>query len=480
MRKFLLLFIATICSTSIWAAEWKQCKNCGKHFQGDSAIGYDYCRKNSCQSVRQKEESAQARNDLQAELSYLNNLKNKWSIIESVGKYCTKAQKQKISVNDQLKAISAIYKKLNYSVYLWQQVICYASMDVVKACWPSADNEDVLKKSTQAENSLRPFLIGPAFLDYVHVPKNDFEAFSVLPLQGKAYGPDLNKQSNKYIGCAFALGKHQKTGETRYVEKLNANSFQYLAWAAEAGRTDVLEYFLKQMGGVDITALCILTGCFTAEVNSYDSKRNNLEKEIKNLETKKNNAPDKYQEKEFAKKIAAAKKQIAEIPSMPVGKYEAVKKLIVKYTDDKVFNEFILLVSNSRGVQKKVLFDFMKAKPRGKKCIEYYEKTGSFIWKPGLPNKKQIGVLSGTKEDTWVAAPGFVMQKNGTAKWQAGLKHPKYENIVSTEQMFYWLPLKEYYWCDKNPNSLKASKAADIVGNAVLKNLENNSNRRRY
>ena len=48
-----LTVLALVCH-----AGWQQCRNCGKEFKGDSIIGYDYCRKNACQKVRNEEGKA--------------------------------------------------------------------------------------------------------------------------------------------------------------------------------------------------------------------------------------------------------------------------------------------------------------------------------------------------------------------------------------------------------------------------------------
>ena len=124
---------------------------------------------------------------------------------------------------------------------------------------------------------------------------------------------------------------------------------------------------------------------------------------------------------------------------------------------------------------KNIALDVMKHNASGKKAVDFYESLNSFVWKSGIPNVKKVGVLSGTQENTWVAAPGFVMQADGSAKWQAGLKHPKYKNIVSAEKIFNWLPVKNYFWKNSDPKSLETADASAIVGDAVIGVLNKNN-----
>ena len=472
MKKYLLLFIMLMCCFSIFASEWNQCKNCGERFKGGFSIGYDYCRRNSCQKVRKKEESQKASATISADLKYLQGMTDKRKLIKLLGEYLAKAQKTKTPVKTQIATISAVYKKLVYSPYTWEQVIRYASMDVIKACWPSADNESVHKKSSAIEANPRAFVLNMmySFDSVPEIGEPSLFIVSKLELQQPEgrYSSHLHKQSNKKIGCAFALGRHQKTGKIRYVETLNANSLQYLVWAADAGRTDVLEWFFKQMGGTDNTVLCLFNSFFANTLKNYDLLKKHWKEEIAKLEKQKSNAADKYQEKEFSKKIAGIKAQIAEIPTKPIDKYDDVKKTISKYTDDKVFNEFTALVDKFLVENKKIkgfnqykitVVDFIKSDSKRKQAGEIFATLGVFTWKANLPNLKKVGVVAGKKFNTWVAAPGFVMQKDGSAKWQAGLKHPKYPGVVSTEQIFCWMPDAKHLW--KNSESKDLSAIAD-------------------
>ena len=483
MKKYVLLLCATMCSASVFAAELTQCKNCGRHFEGDSQIGYDYCRKNSCQKVRHNEKGKKFRSELNSEMQYYKGLNDTAKFFNTIGEAFITAQKEKKSVKEQVNFIEALRKQKRFTyAYLWRQVIAYASIDVIKACWPMADTDDLLRKSSAAEANTRPPLIGMMYSDQLSpVEKSVLRAATSLPIFAEE---TVNRlvcyQSNKSIGCAFALGKHQKTGETRYVEKLNCNSFQYLIWAAQTGRIDVLEWFFKQMDGVDVDTLCVFNSAFGKFMVNFNEKRLELESNVKKLQAQKENAADKLQEKEFDKKIADVKKEIAKIPAKPIDDFDAVIKFVLKNTSDKVLDEFVAIADkdytssrdNDLKIFQKLTCDILKMDSRGKQKIEIYNVLGRFVWKPGLPNLKKVGVVAGEKVNTWVASPGFVMQKDGSAKWTPGLKHPECEKTVAGKEMFTWVPDEESIWYySGEPNDLRSASPFEVF-------LVNGSNRR--
>ena len=109
--------------------------------------------------------------------------------------------------------------------------------------------------------------------------------------------------------------------------------------------------------------------------------------------------------------------------------------------------------------------------------MDLYETLGVFFWKENLPNRKRIGVYSDQKENTWKAAPGFELSKDGKAVWKAGLPHPQYNGLVSTKEIFTWIPDAKHVW--KNPaaaGDLSTQKDLDPVSN-FLNKAEKRSNR---
>ena len=85
------------------------------------------------------------------------------------------------------------------------------------------------------------------------------------------------------------------------------------------------------------------------------------------------------------------------------------------------------------------------------------DKKDTFVWKAGIPDAGKIGLVSDKKEGTFTAAPGFVL-KDGKAVWTAGLKHPKYKGIISTDKMFFWMPDATHLWVEASGSNLAAEK----------------------
>ena len=63
--------------------------------------------------------------------------------------------------------------------------------------------------------------------------------------------------------------------------------------------------------------------------------------------------------------------------------------------------------------------------------------------------------MNGEKEGEWVAAPGFTLQADGSAKWTAGLEHPEYPGLISGSEIFTWIPDANHIWSrPNNPDDL--------------------------
>ena len=117
-----------------------------------------------------------------------------------------------------------------------------------------------------------------------------------------------------------------------------------------------------------------------------------------------------------------------------------------------------------------IVIDWLKADSRGKKVMDLYKTLGVFSWKANLPNRKRIGVCSDQKENTWKAAPGFELSKDGKAVWKAGLPHPQYEGLISAKEIFTWIPDAKHAW--KNPaaaEDLSTQEDLDPVSNFLIK-----------
>ena len=85
------------------------------------------------------------------------------------------------------------------------------------------------------------------------------------------------------------------------------------------------------------------------------------------------------------------------------------------------------------------------------------QKEKSFVWQAGTPDVSRVGFVADKKEGTFTAAAGFVI-KDGKAVWTAGLKHPKYEGVISTKEMFYWIPASTHLWKNPEFDSIEAEK----------------------
>ncbi|MBO5306540.1 MAG: hypothetical protein J6C40_00925 [Lentisphaeria bacterium] len=94
------------------------------------------------------------------------------------------------------------------------------------------------------------------------------------------------------------------------------------------------------------------------------------------------------------------------------------------------------------------------------------DKKDTFVWKAGIPDTGKIGFVSDKKEGTFTAAPGFVL-KDGKAVWTAGLKHPKYKGIISTDKMFFWMPDATHLWVEAADSNLAAQKDYETLHSAA-------------
>lgn len=451
MKKYLLLFIMTMSSISV-LADWRQCKNCGKHYD-PKGYGSEYCARNVCQKAYRKEQAEKSKKDAQGALGLLKLLaqakKNNDDAMRVV--------KSNASVEEKMKALKKAPE--------WERiVIAYGDMALVQSCWPSPKNNAVYERS---------------------------------------------KKYKGEVGSAFSFGKHKKTGETRYVNPRTVvrggENIQEFEMIARFGRADILEYFIGQMDGVNCFDLGLISNAFAKVNYQWEKEKNTVEQKLKDLENRLANAADDRVEANLKKAIGNVKVTLAKLNKRTISP-ELLNSLL-KHVDDKVLEQYAIEADkeNDRLFKLKQTLERCKQEDylqnnnvynspynsRLKYDIEDLEKAiksftlpptifafshkrfekyqnnfaaiKRFSWKPGLPNVKKVGVLAGEKEGTWVAAPGFVMQKDGSAKWQAGLKHPKFK-IVSTSKIFHWLPEKEHFWFESaDPYCLKAGTVGEIA-----------------
>ena len=507
-----LTVLALVCH-----AEWQQCRNCGKEFKGDSIIGYDYCRKNACQKVREKEGKEEFQSLLKNAARRSDKFKLSSNMANRTRKYLQNAKQNNIPALQQVKEIMNIVMKSPDKLKIWEMVIAYADMEVIKICWPSPDNKQVYLYSSQC-----------------------LEKYEKLYALG--YGANWNNISSKGNICAkgasiaFALGRHQKTGGVRFVEGLNYDfSHYYLYCAVKYGRADILNWFFKQMDGIDDTEFYILLDMLKKERDHYAKNASDIKSHILKLKSEKENAADKYQEKEISKKIAIAQRKLKQVPKHPEN-YRQILVTISNNVNDKNFQIIVTGINDLNKLRKSasvtpkdalgmrimqvyvapeywakikadstrtnsstlsgrnlnfagraarfssllsIAIEWLSTDPRGKKVMDLYKTLGVFSWKANLPNRKRIGVCSDQKENTWKAAPGFELSKDGKAVWKAGLPHPQHEGLISAEEMFTWIPDAKHAW--KNPaaaGDLSTQKDLDPVSN-FLNKAEKRSNKKR-
>lgn len=453
MKKYLLLFIMTMCSISV-LAEWRQCRNCGKHYdtKGD---GSEYCARNVCQKAYRKERAEENKKNAQG-AAYFRKLRAQ---AKKDNDDAMRVVKSNASVEEKMKAL----KKAT----VWaNMVIAYGDMALVQSCWPSPKNNAVYERS---------------------------------------------KKYKGYVGSAFSFGKHKKTGKTRYVnprtyfDGRTRENIQEFEMIARFGRADILEYFIGQMDGVNCFDLELINNAFAKVNNQWEEEKNTVKQKLKDLENRLANAADDQIEAKLKKEIGNVKVTLAKLNKRTISP-ELLNSLL-KHVDDKVLEQYAIeadkendrlfklkqklksckqknYLQNNRvynspynghltydieDLEKEIksftlpptIFAF--SHKRFEKYQNNFAAIKRFSWKPGLPNVKKVGVLAGEKEGTWVAAPGFVMQKDGSAKWQAGLKHPKFK-IVSTSKIFHWLPEKEHFWFESaDPYCLKAGTVGEIA-----------------
>ena len=452
-----LTVLALVCH-----AEWRQCRNCGKEFKGDSIIGYDYCRKNACQKVREKEDEAKFRSALKNASREADKYKLSSNMANRTRKYLQNAKQNNIPALQQVKEIMNIAMKSPDKLKIWEMVIAYADMEVIKICWPSPDNKQVYLNSSQwLEKYEKHYALG--------------------------YGANWNDISShgnicaKVASLAFALGRHQKTGKVRFVEGLNYDfSHYYLYCAVKYGRADILNWFFKQMDGIDDTEFYILLYMLKTEHDHYAKNASDIKSHILKLKSEKENAADKYQEEEISKKIAIAQRKLKQVPKHPEN-YRQILVTISNNVNDKNFQIIVKKIDALNADSRlAIVIDWLKADSRGKKVMDLYKTLGVFSWKANLPNRQRIGVYSDQKENTWKAAPGFELSKDGKAVWKAGLPHPQYEGLISAKEIFTWIPDVKHAW--KNPaaaGDLSTQKDLDPVSNFLIK-IENRSQRNNY
>lgn len=499
-----LTVLALVCH-----AEWRQCRNCGKEFKGDSIIGYDYCRKNACQKVREKEDEAKFQSALKNASREADKLKLSSNMANRTRKYLQNAKQNNIPALQQVKEIMNIDMKSPYNLKIWEMVIAYADMEVIKICWPSPDNKQVYFNSSQW-----------------------LKKYEEYAAHGAVEWYDIRYRSKETIcprvaNLAFALGRHQKTGGVRFVEGLNYDfSHYYLYCAVKYGRADILNWFFKQMDGIDDTEFYILLYMLKTEHDHYAKNASDIKSHILKLKSEKENAADKYQEEEFSKKIAIAQRKLKQVPKHPEN-YRQILVTISNNVNDKNFQIIVAGINDLNKLSKSafvtpkevlgmrimqvflapelwarikadstrtnsstlsgskvnlagraeyyssllsVAIEWLSTDPRGKKVMDLYKTLGVFSWKANLPNRQRIGVYSDQKENTWKAAPGFELSKDGKAVWKAGLPHPQYEGLISAKEIFTWIPDAKHAW--KNPaaaEDLSTQKDLDPVSNFLIK-----------
>ena len=151
--------------------------------------------------------------------------------------------------------------------------------------------------------------------------------------------------------------------------------------------------------------------------------------------------------------------------------YKKILDVMSKHTNDELFQKIVKKIDALNTASRlAIVIDWLKADSRGKKVMDLYKTLGVFSWKANLPNRKRIGVCSDQKENTWKAAPGFELSKDGKAVWKAGLPHPQHEGLISAKEMFTWIPDAKHAW--KNPaaaGDLSTQKDLDPVSNFLIK-----------
>ena len=468
MKNFLLLILATMSCASVFA-EWVQCRNCGRHYDNrQSAASSDYCAKNACQRARHQEMEAKAKREAEGiagAVAIMNSeSKERHDVVNTVKSNAP--LKEKVKALEKISfQFSNLMGNTDWGCPTWMQIVFkYGNMDLVKSCWPSAENKAVYEKS-------------------------------------------INKNSRSKFGVAFSLGKHKKTGETRFVYDNVQGIFRQVIIM---NRYDVLEYFIGQMDGINCSDLKILEKALLKVNDELTSKKNTATKKLKSLETELANAADQREEEKIKNAITKVKATLANLNKKTIS--PKIWDILFKHVDDKLLEQYarerdeetndylyqlkqreaslkkeLFLKSNfiytTSGPSDRLKYDVENAEKMVKRFSSIGEKTifafpqkrfekyqqnfktiKHFTWKSGMPNVKSVGVLSGQQEGSWVAAPGFVMQADGTAKWKPGLTHPKYKNIVSAEKIFNWLPAPEHVWLrPKDPYCLKAGTIKDSM-----------------
>ena len=441
MKKCLLL-AAIISSVAAYAAV-KKCPHCNENFE--SPDGTPFCSKTSCvdaYTAGAKQLASQTR--IALDRARFRERGRRDARIAAMRDCLTNAKARGTSVDQQLQVIM---EAIAYPDS-WHIFIEYADMEVIRQFWP-------LPTSHQGV-----FIISSAFEQYRlnETKDNDQPEISLRMYEWliQSYAAKMHKMPF----VSFALGRHQRTKEIRFVSSPRT-SFCILDLAVKKRRADILEYLIGQMEGLSIREFCGFFGAFSKEQGALDSQRAEVQRQIAAKEEAKANAADKFQEERIQSEIDALQARLAQIPLAPEN-YSAVRDIIFQNTGDEVFQEFIRLVmaeylqNNTATVE--MVRRFISNDPRAKKldeAIALYQQLGRLNWEAGLPNRMKVGLLAGEKEGEWVAAPGFTLQADGSAKWTAGMKHPEYDGLVSAEEIFTWIPDANHIWSrPNNPDDL--------------------------
>ena len=454
MKKYLLLFIMIMCCFSVFASGWRQCRNCGKHFKPNG--GDEYCARNVCQKARRKEAAAIKRGTMSL---FLHGMAKEQKAKEQLAE-CSNILKNTKSSEKQLQAIKKFcnFPRTSSVNYDFPPVIlAYANIDVIKKGWPTPKTDEEINRAKKFLSS--------------------------------------NWSSWEFASTPFALGKNKQTQETRYTEEIR-RVFNVIV---DNQRYDVMSYILEQMGGANFNDLLTLIKDKKVlhDIPTDAEYQKAVGKLIQEIEKERKTAADDHEERQLQSEIAKRKKKTDDLLTK---EFPALRKrnakfidVIFKHTSDeeikkflsfldelqekekfendsvewlttfnysnvkddyrylqRVFKDKLLCVKIWRNTKAISEWVAMSSDKRLEKYKETYSQIKRFTWKAGKPNVKRIGIMSGTKEGTWTAAPGFTIQKDGTAKWTPGLSHPVYPSTVAAEKIFTWVPNKSSIWFEEN------------------------------
>lgn len=99
--------------------------------------------------------------------------------------------------------------------------------------------------------------------------------------------------------------------------------------------------------------------------------------------------------------------------------------------------------------------------------------SSSNKWQPGLSHSRYKNVVADTKKNTWRPAYGYTWVNQGKSwdvVWKPGLKHPRHANVVSADNRGKWVPVTGYEWVDIKTSwrvrwtpDMKHPRAANVV-----------------